>query len=197
MSGSVQQIPMINTFPRWSKFARNIPPNCRWASKQASPQCFCCVDMHFAIRKIQMVIFKLNFLAPAFLFQEERVGNVNVKCTFQLLAAGEQREGTNGQNSAKEKKMNLWDRNPDLDLLNVIPHVCHTLFLHPDQHSRWIYLLSLNIYNSSATRIKLIYTNILLVYLNDFSTAGALEVVRLGGQVEISRGQVEISWWAS
>ena len=26
--------------------------------------------------------FKLNFLAPAFLFQEERIGNVNVKCTF-------------------------------------------------------------------------------------------------------------------
>ena len=41
---------------------------------------------------------KLNFFA--FLFQEARVGNVNVKCTFWLLAAGEQREGTNGQNSA-------------------------------------------------------------------------------------------------
>ena len=25
---------------------------------------------------------KLNFLAPPFLFQEERIGNVNVKCTF-------------------------------------------------------------------------------------------------------------------
>ena len=98
---------------------------------------------------------KLNFFA--FLFQEARVGNVNVKCTFQLLAAGEQREGTNGQNSAEEKKMNFQDRNPDLNLLNVIPHVCPTLFLHPDQHSRWIYLLSLIVYNSSATIIKLMY----------------------------------------